>query len=523
MNPPETVDIQNKNLPGHRPSVAFAQGLTLGLLMVAAAVLRLWRLDWKPFWFDECYSVELARIHWSSFLRLLWWREANMSLYYLLLRIWMHLGQSPFFIRSLSVVLAVATIPAVFWLAEMLFDRRTALFAAGLFTVNAYHVRYSQEARSYALFVLLSTLSSAFLIACLRRPARRNYLGYVLTSILAVYAHFYALLLLLAQWLVVRCLGVRNLDMPGKSADDQQWPAWSRAWIIIAIAVLPLLIFVAKTGAGPIRWIPRPGWSDLLAFAGNLAGGNLWTLLAVGAACAAALAPLGRTLLARNQAWTTWRCQFLLVWLLFPIVLTVVLSFARPIFLARYMIFCLPALLILSAAGVARLRPPFSAAALACLLLLAWPGILFVYHHDFDDERDASGAASNFVLDHAEPGDAIIFHIAATRVPYEFFRSLRAGEDTASPLFSATLGPEILFPHHGPGLDYRDFTGKPIPEFLRDALPGHSRIWVMLMNNGTAENPDATTTMLTRMLPETYPRIQTWHFHRVELRLYARQ
>ncbi len=32
------------------------------------------------------------------------------------------------------------------------------------------------------------------------------------------------------------------------------------------------------------------------------------------------------------------------------------------------------------------------------------------------------------------------------------------------------VGPEILFPHHGAGLDYRDFTGKPTPDFVRTAV-----------------------------------------------------
>ena len=97
-----------------------------------------------------------------------------MSLYYLLLRIWLHFGQSEFFIRSLSVVIAAATIPAIYWLARLLYDRRVALIAAALLTVNAYSVRYAQEARSYALFLLLATLSSGFLIALLREPSRRH-------------------------------------------------------------------------------------------------------------------------------------------------------------------------------------------------------------------------------------------------------------------------------------------------------------------------------------------------------------
>lgn len=498
------------------------------MLLVLGVVIRMQCLAYKPFWFDECFSAEVARIDWHNFVHLLWWREANMSLYYIVLRVWMYFGQSEFFIRSLSVWMAVATLPAIYWLAGMLYDRRVALIAAALFTFNAYSVRYSQEARSYALFLLLATLSSGFLVAFLRQGTRRNRFGYVLVSILAVYAHFYALLLLATQWLTLRRLSLRGLDGAGDHASQDNAAARSqlrRAWIVIGVAVLPLLIFIAKTGAGPIRWIPRPGFRDLLEFYVRFAGGNSWPLAAIVAvACIAAVSPLGKSLLSRDQPWEAWRCQFLLVWLIFPILLTFLLSLVRPVFLGRYMIFCLPALLILVAAGLARLqRTWLIATVLAGIMLISLQGVRFVYGHDFDNERDASGVASDFILDHTQAGDAVIFHIAETRVPYEFFRSIRAGENTASSQFTGQLGPEIVFPRHGEGLDYRDFTGKPAADFVRAAGASHRRVWVMLMNNGPVENPDPASMMLSQVLSESFPAMERWEFSRVEVRLYSRE
>lgn len=504
--------------------------MALLLLLAAGAAVRLLFLARKPFWFDECFSVEIARVSWGNFLHLLWWREANMSLYYLLLRIWLnvglsvdpHYGQGEFFIRSLSVAIAAATLPAIYWLARQLYDRRVAVIASALFTFNAYSVRYAQEARSYALFLLLATLSSGFLIALVREPARRNRIGYVLVSILAVYAHFYALLLLAAHWLALRWLGGRGGGTDQSSAELSA--LMRRVWITIGVAVLPLLIFVAKTGAGPIRWIQRPSLRDVFEFYQHLAGGSSWALPAICAVAGiAAVVPLGRQLLARDRDWKAWRSQFLLIWLFFPVAVTALLSFARPVFLGRYMIFCLPALLILVAAGLARLRQSWLlAAALTLILLLCSQGIFFVYGHDFDDERDACGEATDFILDHTQPGDAVVFHIAATRIPYEFFRSLRAGENTASPAFTAQLGPETLFPYHGAGLDYRDFTGKPTADFLRTVGPSHARVWIVLMNNGPAGKPDPTTAMLTKILPESFPKMLRWQFTKVEVRLYSK-
>jgi len=494
-------------------SASLPHWITLLLLFAASFAIRFWCLVCKPFWFDEAYSVELARIDLRNFVHLLWWREANMSLYYLLLRGWITFGQSPFFVRSLSVLISAATLSALYWLACLLYDRRVALIAAALFAFNGYSLRYAQEARSYSLFVLLATLSSAFLIAWLRQPTRRNRIAYVLASMLAVYAHFYALLLVAAQWLAVR------------SGISRERPNELRSsWITIGVAVLPLLTFIAKTGAGPIKWIQRPGVRDVADFFKNLSGGNSWILLLGFATfCVLEIAPAGHRLLQHQPDWKIWRGQFLLLWLVFPVALTAILSFARPVFLPRYLIFTLPALILLVAAGLAQLRHVWLLGmALAVLLLLSSAGVLYVYGHDFDNERDASGLATNFILDHSQPGDAIIFHIAATRVAYEFFCSMRVGENSASRHNACRLGPEIVFPYHSAGLDYRDFTGKPTPDLVHTAAASHPRVWLMLMNNAPPGKADATTQMITDTLSESFARTAVSHFARVEVRLYSK-
>jgi uncharacterized membrane protein len=524
MPPSEAAVNQGASAASMPPRFArVAHWITFFLVFTCGLAARIWRIGTKPFWFDECFSVEVARIDWRNFLHLMWWREANMSLYYLLLRGWLHWGQSPAFIRSLSALISAACLLAIYWLATQLYDRRVGLIATALLSCNVFDIRYAQEARSYSLFLLLAMLSSGFLIAFCKNSSRRNWRAYVIFSALAVYAHFYALLLIVAQGLALYFGGRLS-----RGADDSNsgFPRQiRRAWITIGIAVLPLLVFVAKTGAGPIKWIHRPGIAELVSFSSSFTNGLPIVYLA---ASVLAVIPFQKDLVARGvesrKDWEKLRTQFLFVWLLFPILLTVLLSFARPVFLPRYMIFCLPALLILTAAGLANLRPAWLGAAFVCLILLFSARFVpFIYSHDFDDERDASGSAVDYILDYAAPGDGIILHIAEARVPYEFFRSLRAGENTASPLFTQPLGPEVLFPHHGPGLDYRDFTGKPAADLIRGAATDHERIWLMLMNNGPAGKPDPTTVMLTQVLPQNFPKLQTWEFARVELRLYSKQ
>jgi hypothetical protein len=494
-----------------QPRWTIVSVFTLILLAASAAGLRFLFLARKPFWFDECFSVEVTRLSWHAFGRLLWRREANMSLYYLLLRGWLHFGSSPFFIRSFSVVISLAALPAVYWLACKLFDRRVALLAAALMSFNAYHIRYAQEARSYSLFVLLATLSSGFFVASLREPSRRKRLGYILASVLAVYAHLYALLLLAAQWWAVR-----------RTREGIFSRALRHAWIWIAVASLPLLIFAAKTGAGPIRWIQRPGLRDLVEFAERIAGNDgLPLLLLYAVACLAAIIPLGKMtrLFPTEVTSEIWSLRFLLIWLLFPVALTVLMSLARPVFLGRYFIFCLPALVILAAAGLAKLRRTWLLAGwLTAMLLLSLQGTFSYYNHDFDLERDDAEGAANYVLDHAQLGDAILFHIAEARVPYEFFKSIRTNVRSGI----GVDGPEIIYPRHGDRLDYQDFTGKPSGELVQSASGHYSRVWVVLMSNGTLGHPDATTLMLNQTLGESFPRVERVQFPQVEVRLYSR-
>lgn len=499
---------------------AWAHRITLVLLLAACVAARLFCLACKPFWFDEAFSVEVARLSWPNFLHLLWWREANMSLYYMLLRAWLHFGQNPYFIRSLSVVIAALTLPAIYWLGRLLFDRRVALIAAALFTFNAFSVRYSQEARSYSLFVLLATAASGLLVWWLAEPSRRGLRAYIGTAVLAVYSHFYALLLVAAHWLTLR------LTRPPQTSIEASASQLRRAWWRIAILVLPVLTFVAKTGAGPIRWIQRPGLRSLAEFFEHLCGSDRWPLAVLyAAACAVAIASAGSRVLKRDPSRDIWRLQFLLVWFWFPILLTLAVSFARPVFLPRYMVFCLPPLVILAAAGLERLRRPWMmGVALAIMLFFSLQGAFFVYGHDFDQERDASIAAADFVLDHSQAGDAILFHIAETRIPYEFALALRSGKEQARAIPAVSTGPapEIVFPKHADRLDYRDFTGKPGADWLRQTVTAYPRLWVMLMHNGTAEKPDPTTVMLNQTLPEFYPKVRRWEFAEVEVRLYSK-
>ena len=483
---------------------SISEVVTLAVITVVAAVLRFHGLATKPFWFDEGVSVAIARLDWYNFVRILWRREANMSLYYFLLHFWLHFGGSEYFIRTLSVLFAVASIPAIYWLGRRLFDARVGLIAASLLAVNAYDIQYSQDARSYTLMVLLCALSSLCFLKCLAEPSCRNRVAYIVVSALAVYAQFFSLLLVLAHWLSLGrwepSVGVARLK------NDWRW---------IALAVSPILVFVATTGTGPLRWVHRPSLGDLWVFALHMAGNGgpllLGGLAAAGLGAVIATRP-GRYL--RRFSQDDWKCRFLELWIIVPPLLTLSVSLVKPLFVPRYFIFCLPAVLLLAAYGVVRLRSVWlTTPATLLLLALSLNATAGCYRHDVDIERDDWRSISQYLFDHAGPGDALLFHVPMGRMPYEFYRSLQ-------PMTSA---PVVLYPHHADHITFLDFVEKPDDAQLTGSLANYSRLWLVLTYAETpAGMPDARTLELTHLLESAFSRLEQHEISGVKILLYSR-
>lgn len=79
----------------------------LGIILPMAAVLRLAHLQQKSFWLDEWYSIGVAQLNWPTFFKVIVNREANMVLYYALLRFWVRFGENEVFLMIPSVLFRV--------------------------------------------------------------------------------------------------------------------------------------------------------------------------------------------------------------------------------------------------------------------------------------------------------------------------------------------------------------------------------------------------------------------------------
>lgn len=169
----------------------------LALVLVGVG-LRIHGLGDESLWNDEIASLHDAQALGPDVI--LEQLRVARPLYYVLLRPWIEVfGTSEVAMRSLSVMIGVATIPAVYYLGLELYGHRTAIVGAALLTFSRFHVRWSQDVRMYALLGLLATLSMLTFVRYLEHGDRRRRALYVATTAALVYTHLYGVLLLLAQ------------------------------------------------------------------------------------------------------------------------------------------------------------------------------------------------------------------------------------------------------------------------------------------------------------------------------------
>jgi mannosyltransferase len=181
--------------------------IVAGLTLLAAA-LRFATLGVQAYHHDEI--VTASRVLRGSFFHAMdavGFSESAPPLYYALAWAWTQLtGTGEFGLRSISALAGVATVPVAFLLGQELRGRRAGLMAAALVAVNPMLLWYSQEARAYALLVLLCTLSLLFCVRALRGGGRRESTLWGLFSGLALATHYFAVfpIAVEAAWLLRR-------------------------------------------------------------------------------------------------------------------------------------------------------------------------------------------------------------------------------------------------------------------------------------------------------------------------------
>lgn len=436
--------------------------LPLWLVVVVPALAELivggYRISVPSLWRDEAATISGSQRPLSAIMALTLHQDAVHGAYYLLMHAVIGIGgitETALRLPSLIAMCLAAGLTAA--LGVRLADssglpasRLIGLLAGLLLVVVPLTTRYAQEARPYALTTLFALLATYSLLRATASGRWPWWAGYAAAIVLTGLANLFAILLVVAHGIALLAAGRTRLA-------SGTFRRWLSATVVAGVLLAPLAALSIRQ-SGQLNWVTRPDPSTVASLMRDFSGATavIPVIAALGLLGCLAGPGLRRGLGGLTLGWVA------LSWLVVPPVLLLAISLADPLYVERYVVFCLPALSLLAAAGLVwlvkltgeaaakrgipaartRLLAVIPSALLAVTTIAALVGPQAAIRLP-SARADNLRAVAAVLTSHERPGDAILYLPWDTAVigraypaPYAKLRDVGLGQ---TPIASATL------------------------------------------------------------------------------------
>ena len=211
--------------PTRLPTSAYALGVAACAIAVAAFLgSRL--LAWPPHE-DETLTLFIGRHDLVGMLSIVLGQRGGAPLHFVLAWLVAHLGGGLAELRIVSMLLAVASVPAIALLVQRLAGRSTALLAAALAAGSWVLLFHGVYGRMYSLFLVTTVLSYRALVDATADGGRRRWLVWGVVTLLAIASHPYGGVVLASQAVYAAVHGRRR------------WKEAAAAFAAVAVLAIP--------------------------------------------------------------------------------------------------------------------------------------------------------------------------------------------------------------------------------------------------------------------------------------------
>jgi hypothetical protein len=363
-------------------------------------------------WLDEALSVNIAQLPLGDITSALR-HDGHPPLYYFLLHGWTELfGTGDVAVRALSGVFGLLTLPLAYVAGRRRGGPLAGWLALTVFSLSAFMVRYSDEARMYSLVMLLVMVGYLLVDDVVRRgrggPLRLA--GIALVAAALLYTHYWSMWLLAVTGLVLVWRAWRH---PGP---ELRRPALQTLGALVVGGVLflpwlPSMLYQSAHTGTPWATPSRP--TTAAAFTLQDFGSGLYSdagLLAVLLGVLMLLAVFGKVLDGRRievdvRSRPQYRAEALVAAVTFLI--GIVVSYGlRGAFATRYAAVVVPLLALLVAGGLTRFGGRWVRFGVVVVVgvFLAVGAVWNVA-----DTRTQAGEVGRAIDANAQPGDLVVF------------------------------------------------------------------------------------------------------------------
>lgn len=299
------------------------------LLTITGLILRLRYIGDTSLWLDEVFTNNFSR---QSLLEILSMKQDafHPPTFYLIEHVMLYFGSGEAVLRLVPALAGICTIPVFYLLGKEFHNRETGLVAAALLTVSTFHISYSQEARSYTLFLLCFSLALLFYLRALRTNARNEWLLFGVLSAVSCWVYLFGFVMIVPLFI----LAIIIKSLPWESGSKNLKPV-IMAGVICFLLALPMMLAAVRAGLSNEN--QAGSWGDqgidVITSTIHAELGSDWVMIILLLSFL-----LGLVSLYRDDRKLFF---FILVALVLPLVTMVVLSYRMPI-VPRYLIGLLP-------------------------------------------------------------------------------------------------------------------------------------------------------------------------------------
>ena len=226
-------------------------------------ILRLHDLGRESFWFDEVYSIDMARQNLVGIVKTIYVEsDNNPPLFYMIMHFWVKIfGISESTFRFPSAIISSFSVLVIYKLGKLLFNKNIGLFAALLLATSVFNITYAQEARAYSSMVFLALLSIYFFFQMIATGKRSHTIGYLVTSILLIYIHYYGLFFIASLNAYYFIILIIN-----KKVGELGFKRWLLLQLLLLISFLPEIYLVILNIMSIHKgfWIEVPSLEEML-------------------------------------------------------------------------------------------------------------------------------------------------------------------------------------------------------------------------------------------------------------------